>query len=207
MPVAPRRCSTEARNLVKPGWRLAALAIALAAALLCAPAAAHAVPTIVVSPSLPSPAAVGQTLPASITLTNASTFEDPSFTVCKAGDGGACAGQEGIVLIPSCGTDVGATCTAAGADPGVFTVNGPVLGAEGTTCADVAFATASVDPAVGSIRFTPTGGLDVRLAMGQSCRLDFTVTVQRLPGKDARATRASRRSRSPPPPPGRTSTP
>lgn len=187
MPTAARRCSTEARNLVKPGRRLAALAISLCAALLWAPAAAQAVPTIVVSPSLPSPAAVGQTLPASITLTNASTFEDPSFTVCKAGDGGACAGQEGIVLTPSCGADVGATCTAGGADPGVFTINGPVLGAQGTTCADVAFATASIDPAFGSVRFTPTGGLDVRLAMGQSCRLDFTVTVQRLPDKDARA--------------------
>lgn len=186
MPTAARRC-TEARSPVKPGWRLAALAISMAAALVCAPAAAQAVPTIVVSPSLPSAAAVGQTLPASITLTNASTFEDPSFTICKAGDGGACAGQEGVVLTPSCGADVGATCTAGGADPGIFTINGPVLGADDTTCAGIAFATASIDPAFGSVRFTPTGGLDVRLAIGQSCRLDFTVTVERLPGKDARA--------------------
>ena len=187
MPNAARRCSTEARNLVKPGWRLAALAMTLAVAALCVPAAAHAVPTLVVSPSVPTPVAVGQTLPASITLTNASTFEDPSFTICSAGDGGACTGQEGIVLIPSCGADAGATCTAGGADPGVFAVNGPVIGAQGTTCADVSFVPASIDPAFGTVRFTPTGGLDVRLSMGQSCRLDFTVTVQKLPAKDARA--------------------
>jgi len=170
-------------------WTGAALTVSFAV-LALVPAGARADPELTVSMAMPTPTTVGQTLSASFELTNNSTTEDPSFTICDAGDAGSCAGSEGIILIPSCGQDQDDTCTSAGADPGVFSINQPGTGAEGSACADMTFLTPSVDETFGKVRFAPTGGLDITLSQpGDTCHVDFTFTVLKLPTIDARAQR------------------
>jgi len=185
MPQMGRRDSADAQRFRGLG-RAATVAFTLVVALALIPGVAHATPTLTVTSSFPSAVTVGATADASFTLTNNSTFEDPSFVLCKAGDGGACAGSEGIILIPSCGQDSGNTCLPSGVDRGVFSISQLATGGAGTRCAGVSFLTSTVDPTFGKVRFTPTGGIDVGLSIGESCRVEFTVTATRLPSLDAR---------------------
>jgi Ca2+-binding RTX toxin-like protein len=182
----PRRGNVGALGLRTPGRRFALLAVTLAAGLLGAPAAAHAVPHMSVSVTVGTPATVGQTLPASFTLTNDSAENTP-LTLCRFGDAGACTGSQGIVVVPSCGQDVGPACSPTGADPGVFSVNQPVTGAAGTACAGASFAVTPLGDPQGRLRLTRTGDVDTVLAQGQSCRVEFTVTALKVPAIDARA--------------------
>jgi len=177
-----RRCNTDVVGFSGRGWRVAALVVTLAAV----PAAAHASPTLTVSTTMPTKASVGETLTGSFVLANNSTSEDPSFTICKAGDTYRCGGSERIILMPSCGQEVDDTCTAAGADPDVFAIHEPATGAAGTSCADMTFLTPAFGGTFGEVAVDPTGGLEIRLSPGETCRVDFTFTVLKLPTIDAR---------------------
>ena len=168
------------------GWRIAALTGALGALLAVLPARAQARPALVVSTTMPAVATVGQTLPGSFALTNNSGVDDPSLIICDAGDSGRCGGSAGIILIPSCGQEAGSTCTTGGADPDVFSVRQPAIGAQGTACAGLTFLTPAIDDSFGKVRFAPTGGQHVTLPRGETCRVDFTFTVLKLPALDAR---------------------
>ena len=166
-------------------------ALTLTAALVAAlalPAPPAPARTLDVSVTFPASIAVGQTGSASVLISNASTFEDPSFTICRSGEGGPCAGSEGIVLTPSCGQVSGAggatTCAPAGADPGVLQINPPALGAAGTLCDGRSFLVTAIDAQHGRVRLAQTGGQDVILTMGEQCRIDFTVTAMRSPALD-----------------------
>jgi hypothetical protein len=180
MPQMGRRNGTDAMHHVGHGGRV--VAVAIAAALMLAPAVAQASPALIVSTTLATPATVGETLTASLSLTNNSTADDPSLTLCKAGDSGACANSEGIVIIPSCGQDSGTTC--AGGDPGVLSINQTATGAD--TCDGVTFLASQLGGPLGKVRLAATGALDVRLSRGETCRVDFKFTVLRLPSVDAR---------------------
>lgn len=182
MPQAGRRNGADAMRIFGRGRRAAALAIAVAAALALAPAAARASPTLIVSTTFPTPATVGETLSASLLLTNRSTPDDPSLTLCKVGDGGSCANSEGIVVIPSCGQESGTTCAAT--DTGVLSIDETATGAD--TCAGMTFLATPLGGAFGRVRLAATGGQDVRLSPGETCRVDFRFTVVRLPSVDAR---------------------
>lgn len=127
MPQTKRRDGTDAMHHFGHARRAAAVTVTLAAALALAPAVAQATPALIVSTTLATPATVGETLTASLSLTNNSTADDPTLTICKVGDGGACANTDGIVLIPSCGQDSGTACAAA--DPDVLSINQTATGA------------------------------------------------------------------------------
>jgi RTX calcium-binding nonapeptide repeat (4 copies) len=182
MPQMGRRNGTDAMHFFGHGRRAAAVAVTIAAALALAPAVAQASPSLIVSTTLAPSATVGETLPASLSLTNASTADDPSLTLCKVGDSGSCANSDGIVLIPSCGQDSGTACVAA--DPGVLSIDPTATGAG--TCAGVTFLATRLEGAFGKVRLAATGAQDIRLSRGETCRVDFKFTVVRLPAVDAR---------------------
>ncbi|MDX6720006.1 MAG: hypothetical protein QOJ63_2260 [Solirubrobacteraceae bacterium] len=182
MPQTTRRNGTDAMNFFGHGRRAAALALTITAALALAPAIARASPAIVVSTSFPTPSTIGETLNASLTLTNNSTADDPSLKLCTATDTGSCANSEGLVLIPSCGQDSGTTC--ASADPGVFSVNQAAVGSG--ACANTTFVATALNDGLGRVRLAPSGGVGVTLQLGETCRVDFKVTAVRLPNVDAR---------------------
>ena len=176
------RWNTDAVVLSRRGWRVAALAATLAAL----PTAASADPTLTVSTTMPTKASVGETLPGSFVLANNSTSEDPSFTICTAGDAHRCGGSERIILMPSCGQDVQETCSAAGMDPEVFAIDEPAMGAADSLCAEMTFLTPALGGTFGEVAVDPTGGLEIRLSQGETCRVDFTFTVLKPPTIDAR---------------------
>jgi hypothetical protein len=182
MPQMGRRNGTDAMHFFGHGRRAAAVAVTIAAVLALAPAVAQASPSLIVSTTLAPSATVGETLPASLSLTNASTADDPSLTLCKVGDSGSCANSDGIVLIPSCGQDSGTACVAA--DPGVLSIDPTATGAG--TCAGVTFLATRLEGAFGRVRLAATGAQDIRLSRGETCRVDFKFTVVRLPAVDAR---------------------
>lgn len=188
MPRTERRTSTDPRIVSGAGWRAAAIVFGSAVAMAF-PAVASAVPTLGVAVTFPATVTVGQTLPASFTIANQSSFEDPSFKLCKGGDGGSCAGTDGVVLTPSCAQVAGSnsltTCTSGGAEPGVFQINQPAAGGSGTACSDTTFLATPFGDPFGRVRFAPTGGQDVTLSIGEQCRVEFTLTVLRMPTLDA----------------------
>lgn len=86
--------------------------------------------------------------------------------------------DRGILLTPACG-QLG---PCAVADPGVFQVAATAAGA--SACARLTFATAIIDPAFGTVRFTPGAGAHVTLGTGASCVINFTVDVLKSPAVD-----------------------
>jgi Ca2+-binding RTX toxin-like protein len=182
MPQTVRRNGKDAMNFIGHGRRAGALAATIVAALAVAPAVAQARAAMGVTLSVPTPATVGSTLSGNLTLTDNSTQDDPSLTICKAGDANSCANSEGIVLTPSCGQDSGTICTSA--DPGVFSINQTAVGSG--ACDNTTFLVSPVGDGLGRVRVAPTGGVGVRLLPGETCRVDFKLTVMRLPTVDAR---------------------
>jgi Ca2+-binding RTX toxin-like protein len=160
------------------GGRLApALLVCLLAAL--APAAAHADAQISVASAMPANVVAGAAgLTGSVVVHNANTAPDGSTTICSAGVL-ACGGADAITLLPSCSATSGTTCSAAGADPGVFSIGSPAAGS-GTGCAGRSFAVSTGFDAFGTVRFTPAGGALV-MPFGSSCTITFTFAVNRLP--------------------------
>jgi hypothetical protein len=163
-----------------------------AAALTClafAPAAAQAAARLATQPTFPAQVTEGATaLAGSLVLANTSSAPDGSITVCNAGDGGACASSQGIALTPSCGRPADfPACAPDAADPGVFAIAATAGGAPGTACAGMLFSVTPLDPAYGSVRFTPVGGAHVQLPAGllSLCRIDFQLSVAKMPAIDA----------------------
>jgi hypothetical protein len=183
MPQMGRRNGTDAMNFFGQGRRAAALAVTITAALALAPAIAQASPSIVVSTSFPAATTVGETLGASVSLTDNSTADDPSLTLCTPSDPAPCANSEGLYVIPSCGQDSGTTCNSA--DPNVFSVNQTAVGSG--ACAGTTFIATPLNDSFGSVRLAPSGGVRITLQPGQTCRIDFKVTAARLPNVDARS--------------------
>ncbi len=167
--------------------RASAVALALTAAM-AVPAVTAASPTANVSLTFPASVTVGESGSGSLTIANASTFEDPSFTLCSSGENGPCAGSDGIVITPSCAQVVGGggtlTCTAGGADAGVLQLDKSATGAAGSRCEGVLFLLEPFDAARGTFRISPTGGQDIRLAIAEQCRVDFTFRAMRMPALD-----------------------
>ena len=166
--------------------RALALTIFLLGALL-APAAAQAAPGMTVAQTIPSPVTVGSTnVPGSIVVTNNNTGADGSLTLCNSTDAAPCPPSNGITLLPSCGgQDFTLGCDGLKFDPGVFSVDTPAFGADGSACEDMQFTVAVADPTSGRVRLTPTGGGHVTLpAPGSFCRIDFTLDVLSFPDID-----------------------
>jgi hypothetical protein len=159
----------------------------LVAVLGCVPASAQAAVVAGTSVTFPSSAFGGDTgLPASITLRNLNTGTDSGVAngVCNADDVGLpCATPEpGITLVPACRQVDAGGCLATAAAPGVFAVSPRATGRAGSACAGMTFTTAIVDPAVGTVRFSPPAGTRIVLVKGTSCEIDFTVDVLKGPG-------------------------
>jgi hypothetical protein len=78
-------------------------------------------------------------------------------------------------------------CAGDGADPGVFSIHPTAVGAAGSACAGMFFSVTAVDPARGSVRFTPAGGQHVQLPAGFAsfCRVEFEFDVVGVPSVDA----------------------
>jgi hypothetical protein len=188
MPRTERRTGADARIVSSAGWRAAVLVFGFTAALAF-PAVASAIPRLDVAVTFPATATVGQTSSGSFTITNNSTFEDPSFQLCRGGDGGSCAGTDGVVLTPSCarvtGSDGSTTCTPDGANPGVLRINDAATGGAGTACSGTTFLTTPFGDPLGRVAVAPSGGLNVVLSIGEQCRVEFTFTVLRTPTLDA----------------------
>ncbi len=168
-------------------FRRCLLAVVLGA-LVFAPGEARAAAGAGAGVMFPSTVTVGQTgLPASITLENRNTAPNAgdTNTVCNAGDPSPpCSSPErGIVLVPSCKQVTSGQCMTA--DPGVFQLSSTGSGRAGTSCEGTVFDIALVDPAFGTVGFTPRPtGAHVTLGIGATCVIDFTFDVLRSPAGD-----------------------
>jgi hypothetical protein len=155
--------------------------------LALAPGAAQAGQGNSTTPTFPTDARVGDMgLDASISIINTSTLPQsvgPS-TICNSGDGGQCAGDEGITLIPSCGELDPTVRTCPGADPGVFAIASTPVGAEGSGCAGVFFDVTVADATLGKLRFTPQNGARISLSSGATCTIAFKINVLKQPTID-----------------------
>ncbi len=189
-----RRC----RQASGPGTTCACASRALIGALatvivlLAAPGMAQAAVLGGVVSSIAGPVTVGQAgVASSITLTNQNTGGQVALTntVCNAGEAAPCLGanDNGISLVPSCGSAPGSACGAGAAEAGVFAVSPVASGRVGTACAGTAFQAVLVDPASGRVRFIPQpAGAHVLLpGVGSACTIDFTQSVLRSPTVDA----------------------
>lgn len=165
--------------------------------LVLAPAAANAGAGIGFTPTFPHDVTAGQRgVPAGIHLSNDSDSGEGSMTVCALGD---CpelgpSGSGSITLTPSCGVvDPSVSCPAAGADPGVFRIASTPTGRVGSACAGQQFDLTVVNESTGTLRFEPRVGrvvLGPHGAPNDSCDIDFTVDVLKLPAMDAYPDRA-----------------
>ncbi|MDQ3678454.1 MAG: hypothetical protein M3401_16935, partial [Actinomycetota bacterium] len=171
--------------------RTVACAAASLAGLVLVPAAARAAPGAQAIASFPAAATVGQIgLAGSIELVNRNTtvlHDNLTNSVCHPAEASApCASPErGIVLIPSCGALSGLNCV--GPDPGVFGLSATGVGKAGSDCAGMGFKIAVIDPAFGTVRFTPQpAGARVMLpGTGASCEIGFTFSVLKSPTVDS----------------------
>jgi hypothetical protein len=138
--------------------------------------------------TFPGTVTVGDTgLPATVTMTNNNTPPQHGDvnTVCNAGDASPCGGT-GIVLVPSCG-NFGGACGIA--DPGVFQISPTGTGKPLTACAGTVFNIAVVDPALGTVRFTPQPAPATHVTLSgttAACEIGFTFSVVKSPGTDAK---------------------
>jgi hypothetical protein len=118
-----------------------------------------------VAPSFPSEVTVGdENVPVSLQFTNISTVEVGDIEIT------------GIELLPQCG-DVD-TCDP---DPGVFSVSSS--GSGSNACTGINFSIAETDPSSGLVELLPSS--DLVLAIGQTCVIEFTVDVLKVPTIDA----------------------
>jgi len=144
---------------------------------IAGPAAAAVQPGAV--PNFPSPVTAGQAgLPATFQITNTSSGPDAvgSLAITQ------------MRLLPSC-SNFNAGCAGGVADPGVFALSPTGVGEAGTACAGQGFNIAVTNPATGEVSFALSGGGTLILgAPGtptDTCRIDFTVNVLKLPAADS----------------------
>ncbi|MGE5297637.1 MAG: hypothetical protein ACM3KM_00550 [Acidobacteriaceae bacterium] len=122
---------------------------------------------ISVAPNFPASITAGTTGQAvSMTINNGSTADVGNITL------------DGIFLTPSCG-DSNSPCTTP--DPGVFSVSSTATGAD--ACTGINFTNAIVDAGTGRVQFTPSS--TITLSLGQTCTINFTVDVLKVPAHDA----------------------
>jgi hypothetical protein len=174
----------RARQSVR--WLLTPVAV-LAGSLALAPVSAQAGQGNSTTPTFPIVAKVGDVgLDASIEILNASTPPQsigPS-TICNFGDGGQCAGDAGITLVPSCGQINPAGTACIGPDPGVFAVTSVPVGAAGSGCDGIPFVVTVADAALGTLRFTPQNSQHISLTSGATCKILFKINVLKTPTMD-----------------------
>ena len=173
------------RRIRKRG-QLTAFAAACVA-LAGVPAGAHAGVAASVVPSVPSSVGVGQTVAASLVITNNSSngpgetdYDTDAFEITD------------ITLVPSCGSATfGATCPAGFDDEGVLVpAAGGGTGRAGTSCAGKSFTIVQIGlPADGEYRFTPTTTATLGASSGplKSCTIDYGLAVNRVPAIDSTA--------------------
>ncbi|MCA1683894.1 MAG: DUF11 domain-containing protein, partial [Actinobacteria bacterium] len=127
---------------------------------------------VVPAPSFPESVVVGQTFPAALGITNASTPpESTLFPVLNVTD---------IDLVPAC-SNPNIDCVG-GLDPGVFTLSATGTGNDGPSC-DGVWTITEISP--GRFRFTPPGGNGtLQLATGETCVVTYTATANRIPAID-----------------------
>jgi PKD repeat protein len=133
-----------------------------------------------VAANAPSLLTVGQTgLPSSLTFTNGANGAQAQMNV----------NVTQITLVPSCGTHAisGGDCPAAAVDPGVLRLSPTGVGESGTACAGVTFTTSIIDAAQGKYQFAPSSPVTLGPpgSPTQTCIIDFTVDVVKVPSKDA----------------------
>jgi hypothetical protein len=145
-------------------------AVALFGLLLASPVSAGV--GVGVAPDFPATVVVGQSgISVGLEITNNSTPDVGSVTLSN------------IRLIPQCGdTDADSTtCVAAEADPGVFAVG--AVGTGANACVGTSFTIAVNDAVTGQVLLTPNA--PISLALGATCRINFSVDVVTSPTKDA----------------------
>jgi hypothetical protein len=130
---------------------------------------------LVAGPTLPAVVTVGDTsVPASLTLTNASTFPE---------DGGTLTITQ-IRLTPACGTDAGFDCPFGFEDPGVFMIKGPAQGLPGTACDGMTFVVSAPDPRTGQVDMKSQFPVVLQQPVSgplSSCTVGFLMDVLGLP--------------------------
>jgi hypothetical protein len=132
-------------------------------------------------PDIPVSVTVGTTVASTVTVanTNNSTEASQSDTL------------QTLTLVPSCGEQAtGANCSAGVVDPGVLVPSPTGLGEAGTACGGVTFTITQVDPVMGKYAFTwPAAPPIVLTPIGSgatnSCIIDFTTDVKKMPAHDA----------------------
>ncbi len=127
-----------------------------------------------VAPDFPLSVTAGQTgVSVGLEITNNSTPDVGTINISN------------IRLIPQCGDSDAdqTTCAGSEVDPGVFTVGATGTGAN--ACTGINFTIAENDPITGQVLFTPDA--TVTLAQGATCRINFTVDVNRTPTDDSNA--------------------
>lgn len=172
-------------------------AIVLVSGVATAGTGAGATPTFPQDPAIGG-VRVGEVYSGSIVMRNFNTDPDDGSvnTVCNFGDAtppctpsisSALQEDPGINLMLSCG-ELGndSICTAAGADPGVLELEGPAVGAAGTSCGGTQFSVVTTDPTFGTLRLEPSDGSNVQIP-GQlaECVIDFEYRVLRVPTLDS----------------------
>jgi hypothetical protein len=147
----------------------AALA-AIALVALAPPASARVV--VGVNTYLPNEIQVGQVdVPASIAFTNLSRDADRTGT----------SRVTSIKISVSCANPSLNECTAADADPGVFSLSPAGTGRDGSACSGYLF-TISEPDADNNVAVVPNAIL--RLAYNQTCVIDFTESAHKVPTVD-----------------------
>ena len=145
---------------------------------------ASAEPFLTVVPSFPDSVTVGQpNVPVSLTLTNNSTPPDQNTAITL--------NSSNVTLTPSCGSPLpppatDPSCPAGSADPDVFSVSASGTGRAGTACAGVPFDISETETTTGYHRFYFPNPIPLT-APGDSCTIDFTVDVLKVPTIDADA--------------------
>ncbi|MEA2687095.1 MAG: hypothetical protein QOE93_2290 [Actinomycetota bacterium] len=167
--------------------RLAVVAALVVGTVLGPVEAARASTVLSVAPDFGStPVTVGQdNLPATLTVTNFSTGSEETGTVTI----------ESLTLVPSCSvlTDDGCNNGGSIADPKTFALSPTGTGESGTACASRLFDIDVTNLVTGEVTFTPATGGAVVLGAPNSpnnldtCRIIFTVNVNKVPNHDSGA--------------------
>ena len=118
----------------------------------------------------------GQSFNASIQISNQNTGADIALVDTVTS----------ITLIPSCALADAGGCAAGSTDPGVFSVSSSGVGEPGTACGRRTFSISEVDATSGKLQFV-TGAPVTLSSAGSLCIIDFTLSVLKVPAKDAGA--------------------
>lgn len=164
---------------------IGAVLVVTAVLVATAPAAGAAV-ALSVTVSSPAAVTVGQSgLSGMVVVQNVSTPPQATGQVMITA----------VTLVPSCGgvPAAGGDCPATLTDPGVFQLAATAMGEAATACAGVAFTVKVVDQAEGQVSFVPSSFV-APITLGplgsgtDTCGIDFTFGVAKVPTHDAAAT-------------------